>query len=299
MTHAPLFRLSSTNKIIALFPNNCYTCINELQRGKTMKDKDFIKEFTKDIPDIEQHSEEDIMRALACLDAVILFNLYTNENIIFKKLKPTEPIPFQKYIDELGIQSLARFLDSGHIDGDFINNSCVAELDFDACCFNYFKDRIDYMFEGAPISKNFDDEKENDIEHYKNGLYEYLKALYPMFAEIIKTDVEPDLFAAVPNILDKSALYLYYKQIMRFVKAIKMKHLKQGSCIDRYVKEMPLLSPFIKRLVRKHKGHFVLANSDTNSLDYKLALFSCFRFYNEENAKLFELKMLQWEENNK
>ena len=261
-----------------------------------MKDKQFIKEFTKDIPNIEQHSEEEILRALACLDAVILFNLYTNENIIFKKLKPREPIPFEKYIDQLGIRSLARFLDREHIDGYYINNSCVAEIDFDICCFDYFKDRIEYIFEGAPISKNFDEE-ENDIEHYKNGLYEYLKGLYPMFGEIIKTDVEPDLFASVPDILDRTALHNYYKQIMKFVKAVKMKHLKQGSCIDRYIKEMPLLSPFIKRLVRKHKGHFVLANSDTNSLDYKLALFSCFRFYNEENAKLFELKMLQWEEN--
>lgn len=263
-----------------------------------MKDKDLIKEFTKDMPDIDKHSEEDILRALACLDAVILFNLYTNENIIFKKLQPREPIPFKRYIDELEIQSLARFLDSEHIDGDFIKNSCVAEIDFDTCCFNYFKDRIEYMFEGAPISK-YIDEDENDIEHYKNGLYEYLKGLYPMFTEIIKTNVEPDLFAAVPNILDKVALHNYYKQIMRFVKAVKMKHLRQGGSIDRYVKEMPLLSPFIRRLVRKHKGHFVLANSDTDSLDYKLALFSCFRFYNEENAKLFELKMLQWEENNK
>lgn len=127
-----------------------------------MKDKQFIKEFTKDIPNIEQHSEEEILRALACLDAVILFNLYTNENIIFKKLKPREPIPFEKYIDQLGMRSLARFLDREHIDGDYINNSCVAEIDFDICCFDYFKDRIEYIFEGAPISKNFDEE-ENDI----------------------------------------------------------------------------------------------------------------------------------------
>lgn len=263
-----------------------------------MKDKDFIKEFTKDMPNIDQYSEEAIMRALACLDAVILFNVYTNENIIFKRLQAKEPIPFEKYIDELGLQRLSRFLDINHIDGDYIQQSCVAELDFDACCFNYFKDRVEYMFEGSPISKDIDEE-ENDIIHYKNGLYEYLKNLYPFFNEIIKTDIEPDLFAATPNMLQEPALSIYYAKIMKFVKAVKLKHLKQGSCVNRYVKDMPLLSPFINRLIRKHKGHFVLANSDTDSLDYKLALFSCFRFYSEENAKLFELKMLQWEENHK
>lgn len=263
-----------------------------------MKDKHLIKEFTKDMPNIKDYTDTDIIRALACLDAVILFNLYTNENIIFKRLQPKEPIPFEKYINELGLQRLAHYLDTDHIDGDYIRQSCVAELAFDKCCFDYFKDRVEYIFEGTPISKDIEDD-ENNIEHYKNGLYEYLKNLYPIFAEIIKTDIEPDLFAATPNMLEKAELSIYYAQIMKFVKAIKMKHLRQGSCVDRYVKDMPLLSPFIKRLLKKRKGRFLLANSDTDSLDYKLALFSCFRFYSEENAKLFELKMLQWEENHK
>ncbi len=261
-----------------------------------MNDKKFLKEYTKDIPNIEKYSDEDILRALACVDSVILFNLYTNENIIFKRLRANEPIPFTKCIDDLGLQKLARFLDINLINGDYIQNSCVADKDFDFCCFDYYKDRVEYIFQGCPISKDIEEE-ENDIEHYKNGLYEYLKGLYPIFAEIIKTEVTPDLFAATPNMLQEPALSIYYAQIMKFIKAIKLKHLRQGGCVDRYVKDMPLLSPFIKRLIKKHKGHFLLANSNTDSLDYILALFSCFRFYNEENAKLFELKMLQWEEN--
>ncbi len=116
-----------------------------------MKDKDFIKEFTKDMPNVDQYSEEAIMRAMACLDAVILFNMYTNENIIFKRLQPKQPIPFEKYIDELGLQRLARYLDKNYIDGEFIQQSCVAELDFDTCCFTYYRDRVEYIFDGAPI----------------------------------------------------------------------------------------------------------------------------------------------------
>ena len=244
----------------------------------------------------KEYTHEDIIRALACVDAVILFNLYTNENIIFKRIKPAEPIPFNNYIEDLGLQSLARYLDVNHIDGEYMKNSCVADKDFNLCCFDYYKDRIDYIFEGAPISKEYENEG-NDIEHYKNGLYEYLKELYPIFEEIIKTEIELDFFATVPNILNKAELNGYYSKTTKFVKAIKLRHLRQGGRIDRYIKDLPLLSPFVKRLVKKHKGHFLLANSDTDSLDYKLALLSCFRFYNEENAKLFELKMLKWEEN--
>lgn len=50
------------------------------------------------------------------------------------------------------------------------------------------------------------------------------------------------------------------------------------------------------RLIQKQKGRYFLKNNDTDSIDYKLALFSCFSFYQEENAKLFELKMSRWEE---
>ena len=73
----------------------------------------------------------------------------------------------------------------------------------------------------------------------------------------------------------------------------------KGGRIDRYITKMPFISPLIMRLLNKRKGHFYLKNNDLNSLDYKFALFSCFWFLNDYNTKLFELKLLQWEENNK
>ena len=61
-----------------------------------------------------------------------------------------------------------------------------------------------------------------------------------------------------------------------FVAAIKLKQLRQGSRIDRYIKDLPALSPYIARLIKYYKGHYLLANSDIESLDYKLALLACF-----------------------
>ena len=236
---------------------------------------------------------KDIIRAFASIYETTLFNLYTCENILFKRLNPADKIPFEKYIEDLDIRKLAN--SSFDFDGDYIENGCVKDIDFDRCCFDYYREKIEYIFCDYPTAKGYEND-DNDLEHYKNGLYEYLKDLYSLFVKIMKTAIEPDLFATVPDILDKPNLIKYYSKATKFVTAIKIKHLRQGSRIDRYVKELPFLSPFVNRLVKKHKGHFLLANSDTNSLDYKFALLSCIRFYNEENAKLFELKTLRYEE---
>lgn len=39
---------------------------------------------------------------------------------------------------------------------------------------------------------------------------------------------------------------------------------------------LPDLSPYIARLIKYYKGHYLLTNSDIESLDYKLALLACF-----------------------
>ena len=243
-----------------------------------------------------QNDFQNIIRAFADVYETTLFNLYTCENILFKRLNPTDKIPYEKYIEDLDLHKLAHY--SPDFDGDYIENGFVKDIDFDYCCFDYYRDKIEYIFCDYPIAKGYEDD-DNDLEHYKNGLYEYLKDLYPIVVEIIKTDIEPNLFATVPDILNKSERTAYYAKTTKFVTAIKTKHLRQGGRIDRYVKELPFLSPFVNRLIKKHKGHFLLANSDTNSLDYKLALLSCFCFFSSENAKLFALKTLRWEELNR
>lgn len=188
-----------------------------------------------------------------------------------------------------------------------LNDTCQKEnrlfqgnqtANFDKLFFEVFRDRIDYLFTDVPIDKRFEDE-DDDIYHYKYGWYEYIKGIYPLFKEIIKTEVTPDLFAAACDVLDKEAKRNYYAKATKFVLAIKLKGLRQGGRVDRYIIKMPFISPLIMRLLNKCKGHFYLKNNDLNSLDYKFALFSCFWFLNDYNTKLFELKMLQWEENNK
>lgn len=169
--------------------------------------------------------------------------------------------------------------------------------DFDNLCFEVFRDRIDYLFTDVPIDKSYNDNS-TDIYHYKYGLYEFVKNLYPLFKAIIETEVTPDLFTAACDIPDMEVKRDYYIKAIKFILAIKLKGLRQGGRVDRYIVNMPFVSPFIIRLIKKNKGHYYLKNNNLYSIDYKFALFSCFQFLNDFNTKVFELKMLQWEENN-
>lgn len=240
---------------------------------------------------------EEIIKALAFMGTNSLINTLANENVVFGRIKSKEKVPTKQYLENLGLKRMIPYIADENLDGVNIQNSCIVEKDFSERCFELYIERISYLFYKIPIDKSF--EEEDGIAHYKYGWYEYLNNLYPLFVEIIKTEVQPDLFAAIPELLDFKQQLNYYDTVSRFVLAIKTKGLRQGGRIDRYVKNMNFISPLIKRLIITRKGHYYLKNSNINSLDYKLALFSCFRFMNEDNAKLFELKILKWEENTK
>ena len=247
----------------------------------------------------ESDGHERIVKAFCCLQANILMNAYTAENVVFKHIKPYTQLPYEKYIDDLGFQSFTQYLDIAQMDGAMIENGCIKDTAYDEICFALYRDKIDDIFFEAPKYSDSYNDYDEDIYHYKHGLYEYLKELYPLFREIIAVEVTPDFFDTIPDTIDKTEQRQYDNKITKFITAIKLKHLRQGSCVDRYIKDLPFVSPLILRLLNKHKGRYRLANNNTDSIDYKLALLSCFRFYSSHNAKLFELKLLRWEELNR
>lgn len=238
-----------------------------------------------------------IHKAFACIDAQILMNLYATENVVFGRINVNEPIPFERYIQDLKLQCFAPYLNQGQLDGHSIEKGFIKDRPFDELCYELYRDKVDCIFDSVPIDKSFES-NDDDVFHYKFGLYDYIKDIYPLFQDILKTEVDPEPFASIPDILDDDIKFDYYTNVIKFILAIKLKGLRQGSRIDRYITKLPLISPLVMRLIKKQKGHYYLKNNNIYSLDYKLALFSCFRFLNEDNAKLFELKALKWEELN-
>ena len=233
------------------------------------------------------------VKVLLSIKSNILMNNYANENVLFGRIKALDKIPIYQYLEQLGFRNIEKYIDDLLLDGNNIKNGYVLERDFNDRCFELYKDKIDYIFYKVPLDKSAETNYE-DIYHYKYGLYDYIKSIYPLFKEIISTEITPDFFATIPDIIDEETKFLYYEKVTKFILAIKLKGLRQGRRIDRYVKDLPHISPLIMRLIKKHKGHYYLTNNDISSIDYKLALLSCFRFYNEENHKIFELKIEHW-----
>ena len=164
---------------------------------------------------------------------------------------------------------------------------------------DYLKDSIDMWLDLGVDGIRVDAVKHmpmGSIISFKYGLKEYLEELYPVFAEILSVDVRPTFFELLAELTEKSKRVYNIAMMTKFISAIKIKKLRQGSRVDRYISKIIYRSVYLERLIKPYKGHYLLANSNTESLDYKLALLSCFMFCTSENEKLFELKIKRWEE---
>ncbi len=220
-----------------------------------------------------------------------LIKNYYAENVAFKQINIGDTIPFDKYFVELELHKAVDFSQVTFIK-DYFN---IFIENFDKACFLVFCNRINYMFAQAPKYKTYYGD-ENEIYPFKYGIDNYLKNIYPIFAEIINTEINESNF---DKSFDRDALHGYCLIAAEFIIAIKLKKVKQGKRIDRYIKDLPYISPFLMRLIKNNKGKFYLKNDDCDSLDYILALFSCFEFIIPCYIKLFEMKMLKWEQNKK
>ena len=242
---------------------------------------------------ISNELDKKILTALCSMELHVIFNNYALENVVLGNIKPGDQIPYDFYIESLNLRRHELFMLRHAMNGKIINKQeCVIEQDMERYYRLFFIDQINEIFETAPKYK---DEPNNDLPRYKYGLQEYLQRLYDLYKDIIETEIHPEFYELIYPLQNRHELIKNFAFAKRFVAAIKLKKLKQGSRIDRYATYIIYRSEFLNRLVKSNKSHYLLANSDTNSLDYKLALLSCFTFYSSENASLFELKIKEWE----
>ncbi len=237
----------------------------------------------------------DIMNAMA---VNVLMNNYTLEEVAFGELKPGEKLPFDKYVEDLNLYQYQPYLFRSFIEGDFISNSetvaAKSEEEFIRDCFLF---QIDFVFAKAPKRKV--DFGNDYFLKYKRGFGEFILSLYSLFKQILQTEVDTD-FSDLSSVFEaRHDERVNYENISKFLVAIKAKGLRQGSCVDRYVKNIAYIPYYVKRILKKNKNRYLLANSDTESIDYKLAILSAIHFIKFEHTKLFELKTQKWEMLNK
>lgn len=228
------------------------------------------------------------------IQVTTLTNQYALENIAFGKLRPKDQIPFDRFVEELELQKCDPYAYRDCIEGIAITKEeTVPDEDIEIFLKECFVSRMNFVFKSAP--KKGSDYDDDGLHCYLNGLNEYIMQLYLLFKEILHTEVTPDFFESGRLFPDRPTETACYEKIAKFVVSIKTRLLRQGGCVDRYVKNLPYLPVYVKRLLKIHKSRYLLANSDTSSLDYKLAVLSAMQFMNPEHTKLFELKAIEWE----
>lgn len=245
----------------------------------------------------ELKSLKKIKKLFCCLAVNTLMNNYALENVVMGNIKPNEKIPFNQYVCDLELQRYEPFSVRGEkLLGLVLSDSeTIIDKESDFFFYEFFSFQMNNIFECA---RHSDRESEDDsLYPFKNGLKEYIKDLYPLFKSIITLEIDYRFYDVLPQIEERKVRSDFYKMLSRFLVAIKVKRLRQGKCVDRYLKNLSFLPCYAERLVSKRKGKYILKNSDTNSLDYKLALLCVLRFMKEENARIFELKALMWEQN--
>lgn len=242
---------------------------------------------------------QQVVRVFRAIDVNALLNSYTHENVAFGELKPTDTIPFDRYVDELNLQlhNPYSFRGAG-IEGSAITSAeTVVDREYDYFLKECFVLNMNKVFATAPYKKREDDDDNGLHQFTKNGLNNYIMSLLPLFKLILQTEVNVDVFDLMTPFPDRPSETTYFEKIAKFLVAIQVKWLRQGSCVDRYLKGLKVLPCFVKRLLKVQKNRYLLANNDIESLDYKLALLSACRFMNPEHTRLFEIKAIKWESN--
>ena len=237
-------------------------------------------------------TDEKILTAFCSIGCNLLFNRYAMENVVLGNTKPGEKIPYGQYLHALGLQKCERFLLRTAIRGEVIDEEeRIVLKPHEYFCRLFYVEQMERVFARAPKFRA-DDE---DLLRYKYGLGEYLERLYSLFLEVLS--IEPregytDLFTMS---YERESRFSDLAACAHFLFALKIKKLRRGSRIDRYINSIPFPNEYVRRLIEGRRGHYILTNADTESLGYKLALLSCFTFYTAENQAAFAEKIKAWE----
>lgn len=241
----------------------------------------------------ETKDTDKLFQAIKALFVNSFVNGYAVERVAFGYEKPGDVAPIDLYVQDLRLNIRGGAYSRKDIPGVYIDKQerISIEQDYSEYVRDLFVSQTERILDKAPKDNNL--ERDGEELPLLPRFREYLFGLLPLFTEILNTEVEYDAFDIIPT--DKEASVAEYPKWQRFVTAILIKPLRSGSQINRYVKDISNAPHYIGRLIEKRGKNFYLKSVDINSYEYAFALFSLMRFMNNENNKLFELKMFEWE----
>lgn len=234
-----------------------------------------------------------ICSAIKALVLNSLVNDYALERVAFGFEKPGDQVPIDLYLNYLRININDGLHKRTDIPGVYIDEQerISTEQDYAEFVRDLFVYQMEGVFMDAP--KDVRLERAGEEIPLLPRFREYLLGLLPLFTEVLGVEVEYSPFDIIP--IDGVIRVTEYTKWQKFVTSILLKPLRPGSQINRYVKDIANAPHYIRRLIEKKGKNFYLKPVDINSYEYIFALFSLMQFMNDENGKLLELKMLEWE----
>lgn len=239
-------------------------------------------------------------RTLKALKAIILnttINNYAVERVAFGYEKPGDPAPIDLFLKHIFLGFDYEPHMRKDIPGVYIDEQerICDNQDYVEYVHDLFVLQMERIFFDAPKDRRL--ESDGEEIPILSRFRDYLFGIKPLFAEVLNVEVEYNAFDVIPT--DKAERTKEYCKWLKFVTAILLKPLRSGSQINRYVKDIANAPHYIRRLIEKKGNNFYLKPIDINSYEYIFALFSLMLFSNDENGKLFELKMFEWERQHK
>ena len=224
-------------------------------------------------------------------------NNYAVERVVFGHEKPGDKAPIDLYLEHLDFDNEDWQCNREDIPDVYIDEQerISDEYDYAEYVRALFVYQMEKIFTFSPTDERLEIIKE-EIP-LQSPYREYVFGQLPLFTEVLNTEVENNSIDFIPT-SDKIRAMESAKWD-NLVTAILFEPLSSGSKIDKYLKGVKHPLRYIERLIEKRGRHFYLKPVDINSYEYIFALFSLMKFFNNENDKLFELKMFEWERQHK
>lgn len=210
-------------------------------------------------------------------------NHYALEEVVLGKIKPTEKIPFDRYIRETDLTCENPYEIRGELLAGMVVDSDEKIVDREP---DFFGD----LFYTFRVKCTFIHEIYGDRFKSTNTISEYLRNLYPLFREVMNTQIAYKDTASKEEFLYAPTQY----DIAHFLASIKIKNIRKNASIGSYLKNVKYLPHFVQMLVEKKGERYILVNNDTESYVYKLALLCSLFFSKVSHAALFETKAIEW-----
>ncbi|MDE5562549.1 MAG: hypothetical protein K2J01_03260 [Clostridiales bacterium] len=235
-------------------------------------------------------------KAIQAFKALVLNNVINNyavERVAFGYEKPSDKAPIDLYLKQIFLGFDYEPQMRKDICGLYIDEQerISAEYDYAEYVHDLFVMQMERIFFDA--SKDIGLERDGEEIPLLPSLRNYLFGILPLFTEVLNVEAECNAFDLITT--DKQAHANEYNVWLKFVTSILLERLSSGCLINKYVKDMKNAPHYISRLIDKKGDNFYLNNIDINSYVYIFALFSLMIFKNDENGKLLELKMREWE----